>query len=830
MLRNTRAQRQNSTLVAAPCAFAVYALIFCVWSAPVLAETDSVVGDQPAAKGLFSPSVGQKFYEIAYEMANSEDVTAEDVEQAVVFLAAILKLDSRADYILPEMIKLVSQDPQREHSKLVSYLLRNYVDESADLEVIRKAISYLLGRLNSREEREKTLEEMLRNLGSKNKVLGSELATLLGLLMTERADPEAAKPHLMQAYYSNRHNKLAFAKLVELMPEQIGPTMYLEHLRLGLRENPLSMEAALAFAQYAERLQLYKMAADAYEYSAELFGFLYPSEALPAQIYLPWAISSYNTQRSQHKCLRIASDLRQSGRFDLLLEAMAGKAAAKIGDQQRANQILRTAEGKALELIAGNRGSQERRPLVANYEQLAWFYCFASPDADKALEWANKAYSTEPNSASAASILAYSLVMNGQTEWAKPLVDNYEQNQISVLTLAQIQLAKKQQSSAIETLKSAIARDPGSLAAERARQILAEHGSEYISPVDPNIVLTELSSIFGEAVVPAFVGPEKIISVKLNMQSGEFHYGGEFGATVIVTNNSAEPFIVSDDGLFKGNIRVDATVTGDIEKEIPNLVSVKVRPALPVKPGRSIFIPLRLVTGDLRQILLGHPQASLDIEFTVYLDPMTTAGGEPTSALGWIKPARMSVKRPGVELSSRYLQNRLNSLSKGRQGQKVKVAQLFTGLLMEQDAMANREPLYNFKHADWVPPLLKSALVQTLADDDWTVKVHTMAPMVWLSLDYELISVLAENLSDTHWPVRLMTVFLLAKSQGNNFRKVLDSTAKYDSNEYVRQMAIALGGAEPQQQEQPQPDSAVPDKSAAEPVSPPVLGNSTLQP
>jgi hypothetical protein len=799
-----------------------------MWSAPVLAGTDSVAGDQPAAESLFSPSVGQRFYEIAHEIANSQDVTAEDVEQAIVFLGAILELDNRADYILSEMIKLASQDTHREHSKLVSYLLRNYVDESADLEVIRKAISYLLGRLNSREEREKTLEEMLNDLGDRNTVLGSELATLLGLLMTEKADLEAAKPYLMQAYYSNRYNKLAFAKLAELMPEQVGPTMYLEHLRLGLRENPLGMEAALAFAEYAERLELYETAAGAYGYCAELFEFLYQSEALPAQIYLPWAISSYNTQRSQHECLRIASDLRQSSRFDLLLEAIAGKAAAKLGDQRQANQILQAAEEKALELIDDDRGSEGHQPPAADYEKLAWFYCFASPDADKALEWANKAYSTEPNSASAASILAYSLLMNGQTEWAKMLVDNYEQNQIAAVTLAQIQLAKEQQSSAIETLKSAIARDPGSLAAERAKQILVEHGSEYISPIDPNIVLTELRSIFGEAVVPAFAGPEKIISVKLNMQSREFRYGSEFGATVTATNNSTEPLVVSDAGLFKGNIRVDARISGDIEKEIPNLVSVKVRPALPIKPGRSILIPVRLFTGDLRRILLGYPQASLEIEFTVYLDPVTATDGEQTSALAWIEPARLSVKRLGVELSNRYLQNRLNSLSKGRQGQKVKVAQLFTGLLIEQNAMADREPLYNFKYADWMPPLLKSALAQALADDDWIVKVHAMAGMVSLLLDYELISAVAENLSDTRWPVRLMTVFLLAKSQGDNFRKVLDSTAKYDSNERVRQMAVALGGAKPQQQ--PQPDSAMPERTAVEPVNRPALGNSTLRP
>ncbi len=113
------------------------------------------------------------------------------------------------------------------------------------------------------------------------------------------------------------------------MPDQIAPAMYLEHLRLVLGQNPAHLEAALGFAQYAEQLQLYETAEDAYEYCADLFRFLYPSQPLPASIYLPLAISSYNTQRNQHKCLQIAERMRQDGRFDLLLEAIAAKAAVK---------------------------------------------------------------------------------------------------------------------------------------------------------------------------------------------------------------------------------------------------------------------------------------------------------------------------------------------------------------------------------------------------------------------------------------------------------------------------------------------------------------------
>jgi hypothetical protein len=800
MLKSKTASRRNSTEVSAAAVLIICAIIAC--SLPARAQRSLDSGQ------LFSPSVGQKLYEIAHELANSKDLTERQVDQAIILLAATNNLDRRANYVLPDMIKLASRNPAWDYSKLVYNLLAAYIDKSADLEVVTPAVRYLLERLDSREERERLLEDLLANMGGKNAALDSELATLLGLLMAEKTDMESAQLHLMRALNSNSYNKLAFAKLAELAPEQLQPPAYLQHLRLALSENPFDIEAAVSFALYAQRLQLYETAADAYQYCAELFNYLYPAEELPASLYLPWAISSYNTKRNQHRCLRIANDVRQSGRFDLFLEAIAAKAAAKIGDTEQQIQILQTAEAETQRLLfmdmgfqmeddapeASDRSSQQITP-----DQLAWFYCFALPDADRAIDWANKAYSVDPNSGTVAAILAYSLMMDGQADWAKLIIDNYQHNQIADLTLAQIQLAHGKRDLAIQTLKLAIDKDPGSLEAERAKEILAQHGGEYIPQTDPDITMAVLRNSFGAAVVPEFVSPEKIISVQLNVRGTKFSYANTFDGSVAITNNSAEPLVVSDDGLFSGNIRVDADISGDINKNIPNLISIKVRPASPIEPGRSMFVPLRLATAELRQTLLTHPQASIDIEFTAYLDPVITDQGT-TNRFAGIEPARAIVMRPGVELTTKFLRNRFNSLSKGRQGQKIITAQLFTGLLAEQHAMANRQPPYKFMYADWMPALLKSGLLHNLTDDDWSVKVQTMAGMLVLPLDYELINALAENLNDVHWPTRLMAIYLLANNQNESFAKVLDWTAEYDPHKLVRDTAIALGGAAPQPQ------------------------------
>jgi hypothetical protein len=785
------------------------------------------LGGEIGTEPLSSPAVARRFYQIAYELANpvrkenrfsnganSENITAREAEQAIVFLTAAINLDSNPELsrlAVPLLIKLISQysDLSRDNSGTVYRLLAAYVNlrpAAADREVVSEAVLYLLGRLDSREQRQSLLQEMLRNFGNKNVIIGSELATQLGLLMAEKPDLKGAQFYLAQACNNNEYNRAAFAKIAQLVPDKLAPVTYLAHLRFILREDPSDIQAAIAFAQYAERLELYDVAAQAYEYCANLFTYLYPSEALPSDIYLPWAVSCYNTPASQQKCLQIADAIRHAGKFDLLLEAVAGKAARNIGDAAQADLIFRDALDKA-QSADGWRSAKE----------LAWFYCFVIADPAKALDWANKAYSAEPNSPVTAAILAYSLVLNGQIEWAKPLIGNYQHNQIADLALAKIQLKEGQKDLAIQTLESLIAKDPGSLAAEQARKILTQQGAPYVPQVDSAVTLSELEKNFGQTPVPVYVPPDKLISVQFGARGNKLSYGNNFDVTVTIVNNSSEPLVISDDSLFRGSIRVDADVTGDLNLRIPNLVSTRVRTTLLVEPGRNLLIPLQLVTGKLGRLLLAYPQASLDIVFTIYLDPVVADDGGVANRIVNMMPAKLSVKRPGIEISGKYLRTQFNSISTGRVGQKIKTAQLFVGLLMEQQIMSGRKPPYKVLYADWMPAMLKSALIhesgllRNRANGEWEVKVSTMADMLYLSLDQELTSAVAENLNSPNWPVRIMAIYLLAKGHESKFGKVLDWAAKNDSNALVRNMAISLGGAAlglPEQPEQLQPPSS----------------------
>jgi tetratricopeptide (TPR) repeat protein len=752
--------------------------------------------------------VGQKFYDLAYELAHSKHPAARRIEQARVFASASMELGSNIKDAQKLLLELAVMSSGPNNFEAVRSLLISYVDESADVDLAKRAVLYLLGHPNTTQRKEDLLEQLLGTIGGRNVVLDSELTELMGRIKLEKGDVESAEFYLMQAYKKNRYNETAFSKLMEIKPERVGPTIYLERLRLKLRENPTDIGAALALAEQAEKLQLYDTAAGVYEYSANLFNYLYPSEVLPSRIYLPWAVSSYNSREHQAKCLEIAQQIQEEGRFDLRLEALAAKIITKMGDGDVATQIIQDAEEKALSLLSqsstqpvdGAENPAADEPEQISITQLAWFYCFALPIPDQALHWANKANLAEPNSPTCEALLAYALMMNNQVEWARPLVNAVPGTQIEELTLAQIQLFEGRRDSATETLNSAIAKDPGSFAAERAKELLSQMGQKYRPPVDSDAVLSMLTKVFQENLVPVFKAPEDMFSVRLVIRGDEFPFGSEFSGDVEIANNSAEPLVISDEALFRGNIRIDADISGDINKKIPSVFFDKIRDVLFIEPGGNMVIGVRVFTGELRQILVAHPQASVIIDFTVYADPVGTNRNKVTNRLTNMQPHKVRIERPGLELTGQYLRSQLDLISTDNVKRQTEIARVFVSLLKEQHKMLNRQPLYRLMYAEWMAPLLRKALLQKIllrqdtSDEQWPAKVHTMLEMVSLPLDYELTSAAATNLSSSNWAVRMTALYLLGKAGGSDFDKVLDWAARNDPSRYVRDMAIALGG------------------------------------
>ena len=753
------------------------------------------IGQSEGGEELLSQLTAQNFHKLGYELYTSGNVDGRALEEATAFLSGVFTLDPRAEYVYVDILRIAPRLKQMDPKQLL-WAFGKYVDGGSDLEVASTAVQSLLNSQNSRQEREQVLGQLLQIVGNKNAALSSELATQLALLLAEKADTDGALNYLTHAFDANPYNKLAFAKLAELKRnagEDLPPIFYAQDFRLAIEANPMNIDSGLAFANYAAKLGLYEMASDSYEYCAQLWRYLYPGRPLPSSIYLPWMISNYNTRRGSIKCLEIAASVRRQGGFDLILEGMAARASERVGSGKTDREAIAAVQRAEGMLSSGSANGN------VTAEQIAWFYSLAVPMKDKALAWANRAYSRNSDLPSVNAILAYALVMNEQNDLARDLVSELRNsNQIAALTLGKILLEEGNKSIAIAALKQAVGMDSGSLAADVGRRLLEENGSEYIATFSPDLLMQALRGEFGQRLVPRFSKMDRLMSAKLGLAGSEFSYGSDFDGMLVIRNESKGPMIISDTSLFKGNIQVDAEVKGDIKAYFPGLIRQRVRLSEAVKPGYFASIPLDLMTGPLWEMLRSYPQASLEIEFTAYLDPVTDDRGVVKSSLPNFGPIKAVARRKGEVITQRNLIQRLNILSTGKNGQKVRMSSFFTGLLMEQYAMDGSDPLY--RHVSVEPSLLKGAIRKGLEDDSWEVRAHTMSEMVQLPvpLEYDLTKVVSENLSHKQWPVRMMALYLLNKSYGDSFKVVLDRTAEYDKHWMVRNMAISLGAKVPE--------------------------------
>ena len=777
-----------------------------IWAITILLST-GFAQDSPQ-QHLYSPLNAKAFYEIAQELYTYEFATDTEVEQAVVFLKAAEKLDPKLDYIHEAILSAATRTAEPDYTDVIYQAFEDYLNTDVDLEVAKKTVQQLLANKNSRVGRERVLERLWIIAAGKNNELSSELTTQLGILAAERADFENARSYLERAYRDNPYNTMAFRSLQDIYESTgmvMSPYGRVRHLRLAMALDPLDLNASMIFARYAELMAMNEIAADAYEYSARLFIYLKPEKPLPSSFYTPWAIASYNTQDGWKTCMEIAEWLRSAGNIDLVIEALAGRAAIKAGRIDEGQKILVDAAQKADQQLKPDAIALDVTPI-----ELAWFHCFGLPDTKKALVWANRAYSDNPQSPHVKAILAYCLVRDTEAGQSPPIMLKsakqillagqdkpfHETNQIAELAMGMVMRTEGNLAGAVKLFKVVLQMDPMSLAAEKAAEVLDEMNIAYGKPASPQELLQNLRAEFGENIVPEFRGINDIIGLKFTLDTSSLPYGHSLEGNLQITNNRSDPLFFSDESVLKGYIRVDAEISGDISLKMPNLISKRIRPTTVSGQYQQIDIPLRLTTGMLRRLFIAYPQASLDVEFTIYFDPVVTATGKITNRIDTLEPLKAKFTRPGVDITRQFLVKNLDMLAKGQINQKMRAGQLFAGLMLEQDIQKRIKLPYQATRVDRA--MLVSSVKQSLANDDWSVSLQTMSTLMNIKppFDYDIINGVAGNLSNPQWPVRLMAVYFLGKAQGENFKSVLDWTRKNETDEIVQQMVTALGGRE----------------------------------
>lgn len=741
---------------------------------------------QTTASGrLFSPLVSELYVRTAYDLSAQGKADA-----AVCFLRAASALE-RSDASLAEPILRIGSQAAADTTvaEWMQSVLAAYLTRQPNLDVALTAIGSMLEPIQSRSEREIFLERFARRYVSAQPIFGSEILTQMGLLAAEKTDFQTASEMFKRAAELNPYNLLAREKYFELagvLNQAIPPEATWVNLRLLLDIQPYHLSAVMRYADGLMQMEMYAEAAKMYEYAEQLFRFLQPGQPLPRSIYLPRLLCLYRAPNALSRCLELADQLRRQACFDLMAEAIAGLAAQAAQQKQLAEQIFNQAVSKARQLT----GEQTSQPNILP-EEMAWFYAFALREPEQALAWADKAYRQAPQRPMVKPIFVYALILNGQMDLAAQLLESTLADPLSLISRALI-VQTERPGDAVALLRQAIAAQPAGLEAELARELLKQLGSEYLQPLAVQEAVKALETLFGGRIVPTFLSPTDRISCKLNLSSSELLFGTDFDAKLIVQNKGTTPLVIQPDAFWDGRITVSATIRGDIQQDISRLLEMRIRPPRPINPNEDLIIPLDIYGKSLRKWLLSYPQANMEIEITASLDSLGGSTGTSESLSESIRLVSATLKRRAVAVSRDFLMQRLDTLAKGQEGQKLLTIRLFAALLAEQ--IENQKEPLAYKPVSLDRRLLSDAVRRALADDSWVVRVYTIEALSVLGLegDYPLLQSLSENLNHSQWPVRLMALYALHRLSGPSFSPVLGWVSQQDPNEFCKNLAKAL--------------------------------------
>ncbi len=741
---------------------------------------------------LFSPLTAELFGRLGNDIQSS---SSNQADIRMIFLQAGIILDEQSAAVYEQFLRGVGRSGGRsDYSDTILRAMKRYMDANADLDVAALALNGVIEQADTRQERENLLGRSLGPLASSNPVFASDIAAQLGLYAAEKTDYAGAAGQFDYALRLNPYNLLAMSKWMELTEPATVNAAVTEKLiwdRLVLTVNPSNLQAVMGFAQTAYHAGLYEWAADAFAYAAELYEYLEPGRGGHEDIALGWIESCYLSSTRQTQCAGIAQKMRDRGVVNPIIETVAALAAEKTGTPEQKKQILALAAEKLEQ-----QGSGQQEGIYAL--NTGWFYCFGTEDPEKALAWCNRVYTQQPNLPGAKSLMAYAFLLNQQADMALDYAEPLAQNDpIAALALAGAYSQKDQKEKAVELLRGLLAKPVSLPIMLKARAALKEAGSDYISELSPGIIETGLKDKFGKQIIPAFIMPNKLFKAKLNFGGEEFFFGSPLDARLTLENTGTMPLIIGKNGMLTGRYRVDVDIRGDIRKKIPAQLEGTFRPSRAILPGESVTVRLDVNTGELSRLLFTCPQASVDIDFTLYLDPVVTGDGSLGNGVAGTGLIQTVIRRKKAEMTREFLLQRLDAVAKGQEGQRIRAAELFAGLYAEQAAAKLGNIPYKYTAIE--PSLLADSVRRAIMDENWKVRVHIMSCLGRYSvgLDYGMTASISENLNHDAWPVRMVALWLLAGQQKDSFQPVLDWKAQHDPFWLNQRLAVILGGKPP---------------------------------
>jgi len=821
----------------------VFATVCVVLLAEVSLAQQSYPGDSQQfftmARDLWAPVELQL---LGYsDQGLSQTDTQQRIRQSSVFLQAATELDpTNADAWYDLLVLLMSEtinDPG-----LALDALYKYSDLAPEDELpVQGWIRYRLNSLNDRWSREYFLEKNILPLLGSFAPIQSDVYVQLGILALEKgfvegvrgkdaAETIGARQYFGAAFDAYIYNDEALARMLqlpmqqirqdennvltesqrELLQEQIQDARDLRgalRWRLRLRNNPYDLQAVLSLLDVLTELGQDKLALDYYDHAYKLMAMAAPQggdeqQKLKEEISLKHLLSAYNSQEYR-LAIQVAEDALQQKKNDLLVSGIMVRAMRKLGLPEASTEKI---SKEAADLAVANLGSRQGPDRIDALTELTWYFCFISPDAVRALDYAQQVVTAQPDFARGKAVLAYAYILNKMPEKARELLsDNTDKSDpVIALTWAYIHQAQNDLQSAYEVLKDVKSSSAGILTEEikillqqlkpageptglasrdraidtagiagpatQPRQVGQTTQADQAAQSD--VIVSTFEQTFDNKDLRIVVEPEKFVGCYLRLDKDVYNHGEPIMARLYLTNIGEIDLAMGPGSFLDPHVLITAQVKPVSDKDSPGVAGASVATTMVLSHryllqrrllsvNRSNIVSESLNIGPLRQLLEQHPQQSYQITFGAILDPAADGKGGYAGRIAAIQPKPVTITRKGFIPTQKRLAGQLKFLRSGSEEERIKTVQLLSGLLLEAQLAGQGQLAYKPHPID--EKNIRELIGKNLAHDDFRVRAWSAYALRQLPVtagDKEM-ETRAALLSDTNWLVRLLDMLSL---------------------------------------------------------------------
>lgn len=420
---------------------------------------------------------------------------------------------------------------------------------------------------------------------------------------------------------------------------------------------------------------------------------------------------------------------------------------------------------------------------IAKAGELAWFYAYYKPDADKAMKLAKLATSVPENSSLAQRALGFAYLLGNKNaealETLRPLADA---DQLAAVGAAKALLALQKEPEAATLLRKAATLNYTGIGFDEVARMLEKMGDK--PPTRPSHDrIVEALHRFDRRIFDFHKKPGDFLKLTLIAVDAPQPPVGPWNTRIRLENIGPFPITVGEGMMAQPLTLFSAQVGDDKAARFDNFTQLLLMKKPVLAPGDVVEMVTALDVGQLREQMLHAPSWSTPVEISALFDPVATENGF-AKGLSTVESTPLRFDRAGLPRDLPGVKRLVLALKDGPIMDRLRAIDGLGALLAENERMSAAPTDDGVK----VDPIRKR-MIALFDDPNWYIRARTLEALRWSQQSPEVMAAAAKCIKDPNFVVRLMAIRFFTTEQGDKFNKVLEAMAKDDPEQCVRLLA-----------------------------------------